>query len=271
MTMSKLERYRRRGNKKVDGWFEPGAVEMIVALAKAQLVLGIAGHVAEIGVHRGRLFILLSLLRRAGEKAVAIDLFDLQHLNVDKSGEGDRAKLMANLARHADTKDVFIHQGDSIELSNESLVMLAGGKFRLFSVDGGHTAGITAHDLATAENSLAPGGIVILDDCFNESWPDVAVGTVRYFSRPRSIVPFAIGGNKVMFCQPAYAEKYRMALSDLTSRMITRTFLDCEVLCLNFKALNFVERVSKQAWWRLARNTTPLRMLRRFYRYLGPQ
>ncbi|HZL59313.1 MAG TPA: class I SAM-dependent methyltransferase [Stellaceae bacterium] len=268
--MSKLERYRHRGNKQVNGWLEPGAIEMIAALADAQTRLKVIGHVAEIGVHRGRLFILLALLRRAGEKAVAIDLFDLQHLNIDQSGEGDRVKLMANLLRHADTKDFLIHQGDSTQLTGAALVALAGGKFRLFSVDGGHTADITAHDLATAESALAPGGIVILDDCFNELWPDVAVGTMRYFGQPRGIVPFATGGNKVMFCHPAYAAGYRTALAGCASKTDARKFLGCEVLCLSFKSSTFAERVGGQAWWRAVRDTAPVRILRRAYRYWAP-
>jgi hypothetical protein len=263
--LSQLERYRRRGHKKVKGWLEPGAVEMILALAKKQADLGIAGHIAEIGVYQGRLFILLSLLRRPGEKAVAIDLFDLGALHADASAEGDRAKMMVNLARHSDAKDVLVHQGSSTELSSPFLVSLAGGEFRLFSVDGGHTAEIVAHDLGTAESSLAPGGILIQDDFFNELWPDVAVATVRYFGQPRGIVPFAVGGNKVMFCHPAYVAEYRMALTDRAPKTTERKFLGCDVLCLNFESPWLEKRIRGQTWWRAVRNTAPGRAVRQLY------
>ena len=50
---------------------------------------------------------------------------------------------------------------------------------RLFSVDGGHAADITASDLTLAEASLCPGGRVILDDYFT-IWQSVSEGASRY-------------------------------------------------------------------------------------------
>ena len=55
-----------------------GAIELICRLGEAQREMGLAGHIAEIGVHHGRSFILLALLARASEKAVAIDVFEQQ-------------------------------------------------------------------------------------------------------------------------------------------------------------------------------------------------
>ena len=89
-----------------------GAIELICRLGKAQLEMGIAGHVAEIGVHHGRSFILLALLARAGEKAVAIDVFEQQELNVDRSGRGDLAQLRENVARFADEFALVVQVGD---------------------------------------------------------------------------------------------------------------------------------------------------------------
>ena len=60
---------------------------------------------------------------------------------------------------------------------------LAGGAIRFFSVDGGHTDEIVFSDMKLAEATLADGGIVIADDVFNEQWPGVAVGTLRYLVR----------------------------------------------------------------------------------------
>jgi hypothetical protein len=151
--------------------------------------------------------------------------------------------MITNLNRYANLKDVLIHQSNSIELSNQSLVALAGGEFRLFSVDGGHAAEIVEHDLEIAESSLATGGILIHDDFFNELWPDVAVATVRYFDKPRGIVPFAIGGNKIMFCHPAYAAGYRTALNGLTPRVYERSFLGYEILSLEFRKSSFLEKI----------------------------
>jgi hypothetical protein len=56
---SRLSSYLRHGHKRVAGWLEPGAAEMIVSVDRAQRQRNVAGNVAEIGVHYGRLFVLL--------------------------------------------------------------------------------------------------------------------------------------------------------------------------------------------------------------------
>src|ERR1035441_9365724 len=75
----------------VDGWLLPEAARCIVCLHDAQRRNGTRGSVAEIGVHHGKLFMLLCLLRNEGEIAVGYDLFDRQNENIDRSGEGDLA------------------------------------------------------------------------------------------------------------------------------------------------------------------------------------
>ena len=98
------------------------------------------------------------------------------------------------------------------------------GPVRLFSVDGGHTADITASDLALAEASLCPGGIVILDDYFNEAWPGVSEGATRYLGAGTStLVPVAIGGNKFVFTNSKeLAGKYREALCGLPENYVVK-------------------------------------------------
>src|SRR5262245_62858555 len=167
---SRAATYIRRGRFYVDGWLHSEAVQIVVALTESQRALGIAGGVAEIGVHHGKLFILLYVLGRAPEKAVAIDLFADQHLNVDLSGSGDLHKFRRNLARYGDDERLVLHQGNSLELGGADLERLAAGPLRFTSADGGHTADTTAHDLGTAEASLADGGIIVVDDVFNERW-----------------------------------------------------------------------------------------------------
>src|SRR4051794_25250776 len=168
-------RYAVVGHYLVEGWLKDLGIHLIDAVEGRQRVLGVDGHVAEIGVHHGKLFILLSLLRRPGERAVALDLFEDQELNVDNSGRGDRERFLANVDRHhRDAPDVVVQKADSNELDGAGLRQLAGGPLRIVSVDGGHTAELTAHDLTTAADALADGGVVILDDCFNEVFPAVA-------------------------------------------------------------------------------------------------
>jgi hypothetical protein len=247
--------YVRRGKFYVEGWLRSEAALTIVALTEHQRALGVPGGIAEIGVHHGKLFILLYLLGRAPERAVAIDLFEDQHLNVDLSGSGDLAKFRRNLERHADATRLVLHQGNSMDLTAAELNRLADGPLRFVSVDGGHTAEITAHDLAVADASLAEGGILVLDDAFNEQWPGVADGVHRHFAHRPGLVPFAIGANKTYFCRPSHREAYRAAAAAAASDITTTAFLGEPVAILHFARPRLKDRVAGSVAWRRLRAT----------------
>jgi hypothetical protein len=267
---TRVTRYLRRGHRSVEGWLERGAPEMIAAIADAQTERGVSGNVAEIGIHHGRLFILIYLLSRDSERAVAVDLFSRQELNVDGSGTGDLAIFLANLRKHADDRRLVVHEGNSADLDSAALLRLGGGPFRLISIDGGHTPELTESDLATAEGVLAQGGVVILDDCFNEMFPGVSDGVHRHFSRPRSIIPFAIGANKVLFAQPAFAPHYAKAVENAApSKIQERSFLGVPVRSLDFTPLRLGERVGRIRAWQNVKELPPARMLRYLYTKRG--
>jgi hypothetical protein len=260
-----LQRYLKHGHKFVDGWMLPSAAKMIVALAAVQEAQGISGNVAEIGVHEGQLFILLYLLMRDDECAVAIDLFANQTQNIDNSGAGDLDKFRANLARHADTRRLVVHEGDSTALDGAALKRLATGAYRLISIDGGHTAEITAHDLAIAVEALAPRGIIIIDDCFNDMWPGVSEGVHRYFREPGNILPFAIGANKTFFCAPAAIPLYLDSLRAIATRTVEHNFLGARVLCCDFAPLSFANRVAN---WHAVKDSGLLWIAHRAYYFV---
>ena len=243
----------KHGHELVKGWLFPGAAEAILQLSEAQRRAGVRGGVAEIGVHHGKLFILLYLLGEKDEPAVAIDLFSHQELNVDQSGKGDLAIFRENLQRHADSSRLVVHEGDSTQLSSARLAELGCGPLRLISIDGGHTAEITAHDLTTAEGALAEGGIVILDDCFKEMWPGVIDGVHRYFSEPRGIVPFGIGSNKTFFCHPTFATRYADVLRGLEAKIAEQMFLGAPVVSFEYTPRNFGTWYRKVDAWRAVR------------------
>jgi hypothetical protein len=259
---SRVEYYIRHGKFYVDGWLRTEAALVIAALSARQHALGIGGGVAEIGVHHGKLFILLYLLSRAPEKAIAIDLFGDQHLNVDLSGSGDLQKFRRNLARHADDERLVLHQGNSLELGGADLVRLAAGPLRFISVDGGHTADITAHDLATAEASLADDGIIVVDDVFNEQWPGVGDGVHRYFAERADLVPFALGANKTYFCRPSHRDAYFEAAVAAATAATTTEFLGKPVAFLQFERVGLNERVAASRSWQRLRATPLGRPLR---------
>lgn len=258
----RAKRYISRGRFYVDGWLHSEAALTIAALTARQRALGMTGGIAEIGVHHGKLFILLYLLSQGAEKAVAIDLFEDQHLNIDQSGSGDLARFRRNLERHADSRRLVLHKCNSMELTAADMTRLADGQLRFFSVDGGHTADITAHDLETAEASISDGGIIVVDDVFNAQWPGVSDGVHRFFERRPNLVPFAIGANKTYFCRPSHRDIYHDAAAAVASAVVTTEFLGQPVAYLSFLRQTLKSRIASSATWNRLRTTAvglPLR------------
>jgi hypothetical protein len=220
----KLQRYLDRGLTAVQGWLDPHSARIIAMLGEYQTTERVSGAVGEIGVHHGKLFILLDLLKTNDEVSFAVDLFDEQELNVDQSGFGDLARLRANLEAHSDGMNrVAILKGDSTQLSADAILARCD-RARLFSVDGGHTAACTLNDIRLAEASTIDDAIVIVDDYFNPSWPDVSVGVAQYALQPASTLrPFAISPNKLYLARSHCHRHYRAALGQHARRYYLKT------------------------------------------------
>ncbi|MDN7123115.1 class I SAM-dependent methyltransferase [Nocardioides sp. ChNu-153] len=197
----RISRYVEEGLGAVTGWFETESAEVIASLLRHQLTAGTQGDVAEIGVHHGKSFLLLANGVRPDERAVALDVFDDQHLNVDQSGKGDRAVFERNVAAWADPDRVVVVQGSSTDVAPDRAVETFG-HVRLFSVDGGHTSGITCHDLRLAEACLVDDGVVVLDDIFNPHWLGVLSGLRDYLATSSALRPFAVSANKLYLARP---------------------------------------------------------------------
>ena len=259
--MDKLQRYLASGHFDVEGWLRPLAIQGIVALSQAQIFRGVTGSACEIGVHHGRLFILLHLLTQPHEYSAAWDLFDNQDENTDASGLGDRSRFEANLKRHGcDIGRIRIFAANSLSLTKEKILDGAQGSARLFSVDGGHTADITANDIRLAAKVLTNGGILLLDDCFNESWPGVAEGTCRCLADHEfHLIPFAIFGNKLAFTTDRdSAESYRQILNSLPGSLFKQVaqFWGYEVLTLvPVNPQNFRRFISRLPMWEVLKKT----------------
>src|SRR5260370_37266197 len=138
--LSKLAAYALSGVNKVEGWLHNGAITSTVLLSRAQRSRGISGDVGEIGIQHGRYFLLLCHLRQYREAAVAIDVFDDQHLNIDRYGKGDRAIFERNIRTFlGSSEQISIVQADSLPITVDMFRNLTSRKFRIFSIDGGHT------------------------------------------------------------------------------------------------------------------------------------
>jgi len=141
--------YLRGGMAHVKGWIAPSTAVYLSSLEVLQRREGTGGDICEIGIHHGLSFLSLAIALPAGERAVAIDVFDGGG-NVDNSGEGDRRIFERNVTRHGgDLSAIDVIQASSLELDRLGFTG-QGRRFRLFSIDGGHTAEITCSDLRVA-------------------------------------------------------------------------------------------------------------------------
>lgn len=205
-------RYLSAGLKQVEGWLDPLSARFIAEIDRIQQELGIRGGVGEIGVHHGKLFILLHLMLREGERSFALDVFEQQELNTDRSGRGDREQFLHNVVRWAGRAELVDIFADSSENVSAEEIVARTGRVRIFSVDGGHTEKLTMNDLGIAERALSPGGVVIMDDYFNAHWPDVSCGVGRYFRESGTrLRPILICPNKLLLCEAPYAAAYQDA------------------------------------------------------------
>lgn len=191
----------------VAGWLIDTTAVLSNALMEHQIAIGVAGNACEIGVHHGRYFIALATGLSPGERGVAIDLFEAQAENLDRSGKGNRAKFDLNVARFLDPEAIVVIQGNSLKMSASDI--LAHGRVRFFSVDGSHTSAATLNDIALAESCIAEGGIVAVDDLLNPAWTGVITGVSSYLHDRPVLRPFAIVPNKLFLCRPEHGPRYR--------------------------------------------------------------
>jgi hypothetical protein len=238
-----IKNYLDNGHK-VHGWLHRYSAVLISDLSQFQCQNEISGALGEIGVHMGRLFILLKLTALSSEKCFALDVFGQQQFNVDNSGFGDRDIFLRNVCRWTGDTDITVIQSSSLDVKPADLID-AVGRCRLVSVDGGHTEDITHSDLQLVESVLMERGVVILDDFFNQSWPGVAAGAAKYFLDPLTkLRPFAVSPNKIYLAAAAHHELYRNGLRRTQAEHFEKTVhmfgndvdvFGCRVISLNQK------------------------------------
>jgi hypothetical protein len=205
------------GIDQVEGWLGSGAVTATLAINYFQKSTNVCGNIAEIGVHHGKYFIVLKNLCGSAEFAIAVDVFEDQHLNIDGSGLGDRAKFEDYISHFSNHSNLIILKRDSISLNVEDIISAGdGSRVRLFSIDGSHTTAHTCSDLMIAAEALATGGVIILDDLYNPYWPGVQEGFHRFMElKHTEFCVFCIGDNKAYLCRKNDHESFLSFFEEL--------------------------------------------------------
>lgn len=235
MTMSSTEltpfqKYQQNGFEQVNGWVKRTLPAFLESIKDISWNGG--GGVCEIGTFQGRFFLQLRSLLPVAVESYGIDVFEDQHLNIDASGSYAATKdiLEDNVAKYDPHGGelVYIIKGDSTTGKTQAEIynQIPFGTIKYFSIDGGHTMAHVVNDMRIAERLLTDGGIVIMDDILHPHWMGVISGVTEYLRSHPTLVPFAVGYNKLFLCKMSYYDKYIEELKNNPHSQQLVTFMD---------------------------------------------
>ena len=205
-----MNSYLRRDFFQVDGYTNFFDARLFDFFLQVQSLAGIAGSMAEIGVHHGRSFFLLAQARRQGEQALAVDVFEDDELYQDPQGLGRGVRFKQNCQRlGVSLADDEIFAGLSTALDAAEIERRVG-KVRFFSVDGGHRYDDVAYDMRLAAEALHPRGIIVADDYMNAQWPEVSLALADWLREgDNPLCPFLSSASKLYLCARSERGFYR--------------------------------------------------------------
>jgi hypothetical protein len=210
--------YLRSGMGQVHGWLNTSTAVYLASLEVLQARAGIRGDVCEIGVHHGKSYFAMAVGLPAGDSGVAIDVFGDQAANLDNSGKGDQDAFEGHLARLGISDQTEVIAASSLALEEQGF-LAKGRRFRMFSVDGGHTAEVARNDLQLAERTIVDDGIVILDDVLNRHWLGVISGLFEYWNKGGGLVPAVLVPDRLVLTRTEeQAEAYRTLMAEHFTR-----------------------------------------------------
>lgn len=208
-------------NQEVQGWMNKRVVKILYAWSEIYQkdFLGDAdlSPALEIGVHHGKLFLNIETLTPESVECFAVDVFDDQDKNIDKSGKGNLSIFLSNVEKFARKPSRVVPvKTDSFSIKACNRL---SHRYSIISIDGGHTREHTGFDLDYANNTIQPGGLIILDDFSNVNWLGVMEGTLDFLNRPtRRVAPFMAGYNKLFLTTITESEKLRILLEKFISK-----------------------------------------------------
>jgi len=219
-----LKSYLDHGLRNVSGWLDKRSAKIIAALGDYQSAEGIRGALGEIGVHHGKLFILLDLMRAADETSFAIDCSTIRS---STSNTPDWATIPAcrRTSRPSPAERTASRSSRRIRWSSER------ARFSRSAGPPGYPRSTevtpppvrrTTSVFRRARRSTK--GIVIVDDYFNPLWPDVSIGVSQYmFDGGSKLRPFAVSPNKLYLARSDCHGRYRAVLRDRVRRYFLKT------------------------------------------------
>lgn len=217
------------------GWFAEVDRKIFETILAGMQGAGDVGPIAEIGVHMGASYVHLLRSAPPGQPVVALDVFEDQAHNYDRSGRGSRPIFERNVRKvfQGETEklaQMVVQQANSIELRPQDVMSLGGGRpFKFFHIDGCHTYNCTMSDLQLGEAVLDSRGVLVVDDVGTYKWPGVDEALGPFLQRAkgkRGMALLVLTAKKAYLCR-------RHALPALRARLWAK-------LCTGMSARNSV-------------------------------
>lgn len=171
------------------------------------------GDLAELGVYRGGPFAMLTSMLRPGERAFAIDIFDLnvgpdgKATGISNSPERFRETVRRIGASEPTCEMVRADTTDPVQAAQ--VRQQVGDRCRFFHVDGGHNLANIRADLqiAAACTAAHPTPIVVVDDTFTNQYPEVTDALIEFLHSSVDFVAFLISPNKTYLCRRSQLDR----------------------------------------------------------------
>lgn len=207
------EKYFKRFNS-IYGWFTIQSAKSLLWLDFIQKKENIEGNIFEIGVLLGKSAILLGLfVNQEKERLGLCDHF----IASEKLGVPQKEVFYKNLGNYFDNLNfIDIYEKDSSLLSEYECK-----NCRIFHIDGGHTFKHLTNDLNLADNSIVEKGLILIDDFFNPSCPEVTEGTYQYLKEKATLLPLLIAFGKLILCKKSVYSWYLEKLNSYNWRNYT--------------------------------------------------
>lgn len=208
----------RRKINFMGGWLDSIHMSLVSHVTDMQWSHGIYGTVGEMGVNHGKFTSILSfnLDTSAGEKLFVADAFSSEPVKSSAFTMDQRPSFVQNMKEwnhftsgDNSDPDIFVHNGNSFDMSAEQLQEWDLPQFRFFAIDGNDDPMSILHAIEKASCLLRDGGIVAIDGIhLKDSNTQSAVKHYFHRNGPSALTPLMSVKNKLYLCTADYKEKY---------------------------------------------------------------
>ncbi|WP_198375812.1 class I SAM-dependent methyltransferase [Neoroseomonas rubea] len=177
----------------IEGMMSTFSMELMDSLLSFQEALGIAGPVLEFGVYKGRSAALISAHVLPEERFILVD--------VHKYISDETLQSMFRIPEFT--------LGSSEDFASSATAVELHRKVRFMHVDSSHAYRTTLAEMRLAEQLLADGGILCLDDFANLHYSQVLPAVYKFlYTEKHDLCVFLVTNAKAYLCRSAYFDAY---------------------------------------------------------------